>query len=98
MAVVNKFNTEKFHTIAVGDRVETWDGIWGWVTGVEFHTVKNYLGDDIVRDATLTITSEHLPTFDSWGWPKSYAGTITRSVRKYSDDLRWAYTPATVTV
>lgn len=88
-AVVNKATYELFETISVGDRAQTWDGIWGTITDLTFECAQN----GAVLGAWMVIASNHLPTFDEWGWPKSYAGTITRSVHRFSSDLRDAYTP-----
>lgn len=96
--ITNKTTPELFDTIAVGDHVETWDGVWGTVTAVDFHSQTIWDGSEVIFEATFTIASDNLRTYDSWGWPKSYSGTIIRRVRKYYSDLRWAYTPGTVPV
>jgi hypothetical protein len=93
-AVINKADSpELFDTIAPGDRVETWDGIWGTVEAVEPETAPDWQGRPILIGITLTIRSDHLPTFDANGWPATRAGTIRRTVSRYSRDLRYAYTP-----
>lgn len=91
---------KEFDDLAVGDRVETWDGTRGTVTRVEFDVpTRCHDGSLVAFGATIDIHSTHLRTFDSWGWPKYYEGTVTRNVRKYSSDLRLHCTiPAAVAV
>lgn len=80
-----------FDELAVGHRVELWDGPLGTVTSVEFHPTVIHDGSAVNFEATITLDCTHLRTFDAWGWPKTYAGTVTRRVRKYSSDMRWHY-------
>lgn len=92
--ITNKFTPELFDTIAIGDGVETWDGVWGTVVDIEWHGQRVHDGRFVIFEATLKIESDSLRTFDKFGTPQSYGGMIMRRVRKYSSDLRWAYTPA----
>ncbi|QYN40980.1 hypothetical protein K1T35_47420 (plasmid) [Pseudonocardia sp. DSM 110487] len=91
--VTNKATPDLFDAIRVGDRIETWDGVWGSVEDVEFHGRTVFDGSYVIFEATLRIASDNLRTFDKFGTPKSYSGVITRRIRKHSSDLRWAYTP-----
>jgi len=91
--ITNKFTPRLFDTIAVGDRVETWDGVWGTVVDLEFITSNVWDGTQVAFEALMKIESDNLRTFDRFGTPQSYSGTIMRRVRKHSSDLRWAYTP-----
>ena len=80
-----------FDELAAGHRVQTWDGITGTVVDVEFIPTKIWNGELVNFEARVQIHSGHLPTFDSCGWPKSFEGTITRTVRKYGTDLHHHY-------
>lgn len=91
--VTNKFTPRLFDTIAVGDRVETWDGVWGTVVDLEFIRGTIHDQSEVIFEALLKIESNNLRTFDRFGAPQSYSGTIMRRVRKHSSDLRWVYTP-----
>jgi hypothetical protein len=76
---------ETFSTVlAIGSRVETWDGIWGTVTAIEDLDTWGH-----IVDKNVTIHADHTPSFDSVGWPTDGGPMdITRVVRKYSSDLR----------
>lgn len=84
-----------FDELASGDRVETWDGIFGTVTAVEFVPTVIHDGSTTSFEAKVTIHAEHLPSFGAHGWPTSFEGDITRTVRKHGSDLRWHYTVET---
>lgn len=92
--VTNKFTPELFDTIAIGDKIETWDGVWGVVIDVEFISHPIHDGSLVIFEADLYIESTNLRTYDRFGTPKRYSDTIRIRARKYSSDLIWAYTPA----
>lgn len=82
---------KSFDELAAGHRVVTWDGIHGTVVAVEFIPTVIHDGSTTHFAAKVRIHSEHLPTFDGCGWPKSFEGTITRTVHKYGSDLHHHY-------
>ena len=80
-----------YDELAIGHRVEMWDGPLGTVTAAVFHPTVIHDGSTVSFEATITLDCQNLRTFDSCGWPKAYPGLIIRRVRKYSSDMRWHY-------
>lgn len=70
--------------LAVGSRLETWDGIWGTVTEIRNVTTHGHILAKLV-----TFHAEHTPSFGPDGWPHDGGPMdITREIRKHSSDLR----------
>jgi hypothetical protein len=76
---------DTFETVlAVGSRVETWDGVWGTVTAIADVDTHGH-----VLAKMVTFHAQHTTTYDKFGWPIDGGPMeITREVRKYGSDLR----------
>jgi hypothetical protein len=89
--IVNKIvagRYELFDTITVGDRVQTWDGIWGTVAA--FVPTTRVCADGEVRmfGADMLIYVDHLP----YGYRFEAGRNLVRHVEKYSSELYQCYT------
>lgn len=76
---------DTFDTVlAVDSRIETWDGVWGTVTKIEDVDTHGHVFERLV-----TFHAQHTTTYDRHGWPVDGGPMdITRTVRRYSSDLR----------
>jgi hypothetical protein len=82
----HKLTPETFDTVlAVGSRVETWDGVWGTVTAIQNgDTVGTTVFERVIR-----LHVDHTRVYDACGWPiDGGPSDLTRLIRKYSSDLR----------
>lgn len=89
--IVNKIVTgryELFDTIEVGDRVQTWDGIWGTVAAFVPTTKVCVDGEAKIFGTDMLIYVDHLP----YGYRFQQGRNLVRHVQKYSSDLYQCYT------
>lgn len=99
----NKANREEFHLIAAGDRMKIWwpsagRHVWVTVLAVELEVTARHDGTHFITGAQFAIYNPHSYVYQADGSQKRVKRVAILHARRYSEDVKDAYTPDVATL
>lgn len=96
--MINKDGRDQLHTIGPGDRMQLWwpsaaQHVWVTVLDTALDYQPRHGGGHYLAGATFTVYTPHSYVYEASGHQRQVKRVAVIYARRYSDDVREAYTP-----